>query len=204
MASSATRARMFLTKFQLKMPEKWKGGRLERIARYFQNIANDYKAAVLEMAEDMKASPRKSAFYLAVLGTGALLAKTNPSEVSFRATVTENAQDLMMLGDPIRNYKSDRYVQRLQEAYLEGTLRYTNCGLFSLIWIAGFDPAVSKYEARCKQVKPRWTEFHKQVVDIGVLGRWRMIHRAMQDYDINPDEWDEEGRKRPIKASVEQ
>ena len=62
------------------------------------------------------------------------------------------------------------------------------------MWLAGYDPAVDKFEAQSGLVKPRWVDFHKQIVDVGVLGRWHAIHKAMFEFDVNPDEWDEQGR----------
>ncbi|XP_076462428.1 mitochondrial import inner membrane translocase subunit Tim29-like [Babylonia areolata] len=196
MSSFSTRGRTLLSKFRPRFPEKWKGGRTERIRDYFMRIATDYKAAVADMVQDMKDSPKKSAIYLSLLGAGAVLAKTNPSELSFQEKVWHSHHDLLLVGDPIRSRHSDSHITFLQERYRENTLRYTNCGLFSLMWVAEYDPAVDKFEARCGLVKPRWLEFHKQVVDVGVLGRWYWLGKAMVDYDINEEEWDENGHKR--------
>ena len=158
------------------------------------NIASDYKAAVTDMVQDMKQAPKKTTFYLTLLASGAMLAKTNPSQTSFEVMLSDCHHDLLLLGDPIRNRHSDAFIQMLQENYRAGTIRYTNCGLFSLMWLAGYDPAVDKFEAQSGLVKPRWVDFHKQIVDVGVLGRWHAIHKAMFEFDVNPDEWDEQGR----------
>lgn len=36
----------------------------------------------------------------------------------------------------------------------------------------------------------------ERVVDVGFLGHWWMMERRMKDFDINPNEWDEQGRPR--------
>ena len=39
-----------------------------------------------------------------------------------------------------------------------------------------------------------------RLVDIGFLGRWWLMERSMREYDINPAEWDEQGKPtNPIK-----
>ncbi|KAL8584654.1 hypothetical protein ACOMHN_002383 [Nucella lapillus] len=201
MASFSTRGKMLLSKFRPKLPDKLKGGRLERIGEYFLSIARDYRAAVQDMVQDMKDSPRKTAVYLSLLAAGAVLAKTNPSETNFQEKVWHCHHDLLLLGNPIRNKHSDSHIHFLQGHYREGTLRYTNCGFFSLMWVGENDPAVDKFEARCGLVKSQWLEFHQQIVDVGVLGRWHRLEKAMVDYDISADEWDEKGQKRGTSSS---
>jgi hypothetical protein len=172
---------------------------------YFQNIFNDYRAAFLDMVQDMKDAPRKTTFYLTLVASGVVLAKTNPSKVSFEIALAECHHEILMLGPPIRNRISDNHIQMLQSHFREGTLRITNCVFFSLVWTTANDPAVDRFDAQCGLVKPRWRDFHKTVVDVGVLGRWLELRKYMVDYDINPDEWDAEGqptKKRSVQSSA--
>lgn len=162
---------------------------------FFNSIFTDYKAAVLDAVQDMKDAPRKATFYISLLTSGAVLAKTSPSESHFETALSDCHHDLLLLGDPIRNRQSDDHIQTIQMYYREGRIRYTNCGLFSLIWLAGYKPAVDTFDARCKLVRPQWLDFHKQVLDVGVLGRWFYLRKAMHEFDVNPDEWDAEGHR---------
>ena len=82
------------------------------------NIASDYKAAVTDMVQDMKQAPKKTTFYLTLLASGAVLAKTNPSQTSFEVMLSDCHHDLLLLGDPIRNRHSDAFIQMLQELSL--------------------------------------------------------------------------------------
>ncbi|PVD22643.1 hypothetical protein C0Q70_15898 [Pomacea canaliculata] len=198
MASFATRGKLLLSKLRPNSPDKLNNTRLGRIAQYFLNIAVDYKAAVSEMIADMRSHPGKTAVYVSVLTAAATLARTNPSETSFHVAVTESAHELLLLGESIRNHHSDDHVQSLLQASLNGTLRYSNCGLFSLMWIADCSPVVNTYKSQCKLVKPRWSQFHQHIVDIGILGRWHKLYQAMHDYDVNMEEWDATGKKRTL------
>ena len=168
---------------------------------FFTNLTHDYKSAVVDMVQDMQQAPKKATFYLSLLASGIILAKTSPSEADFHAMLSDCHHDLILLGEPIRNRLSDTHVRRLQGCVREGTLRYTNCGFFSLVWEAGYDQDVNKFEAQCGLVKPRWLEFHRQIVDVGVLGRWYYLTQAMVEYDVNVDEWDKQGHKVKVSSA---
>ena len=34
----------------------------------------------------------------------------------------------------------------------------------------------------------------ERFVDIGIHGKWKMFEDALEEYDINIDEWDEQGK----------
>ena len=62
---------------------------------------------------------------------------------------------------------------------------------------ANYSSELGIYEAKCKYIKPHWTEFHKTIIDVGVFGRWRNLEASMKDYDVNPEEWKEDGTPNP-------
>ena len=162
---------------------------------YFKAILDDYKNVAIETAQDMKAKPAKTAFYLSALAGVGYLMKTNPSERSFHGQILEYSNELLQLGDAVRNPSSNDQVQDLIESYNAGCIRHLNLGICSLMWRDNYDATVDLYEARCKSTKVRWLDMKDRIVDIGVVGRWLWLEKALIDYDINPNEWQEE----PIK-----
>ena len=139
----------------------------------------------------MKAKPAKSVFYLGALAGVGYLMKTNPTECDFRGQILECSNELLLLGDAIRNPNSNGHIQDLIESYNAGHIRRLNLGVCSLMWLDDYDATVDLYEARCKSTRVRWLDMKDRIVDIGVMGRWLWLEKALIDYDINPEEWKE-------------
>lgn len=160
--------------------------------QYFANIYNDYRTVAVEAAQDAKQHPLKTSVYVALLSVTAYFMKTNPSKRQFEAQLTECVNDIAVVGESIRNPISDKHIQHLACCANAGLLRRTTFGIFSVMWIDNYDPAVDIYEARCKLLKVGWFEWPEHIVDIGLLGHWRRLDAAMIDYDINPEEWEDQ------------
>ncbi|NXG03338.1 TIM29 translocase, partial [Sakesphorus luctuosus] len=45
------------------------------------------------------------------------------------------------------------------------------------------------YSALCPHLRPRGWQLAGQVVDVGFLGRWWALERALRDWDINEAEF---------------
>lgn len=142
-----------------------------------------------DTVQDIRTSPVKAAIYTSAIGLIGYFVKTNPNEVQFYSQLTECTNDLAMVGDSIRNSKSDSHIQHLILCANAGLLRRFSLGVLSVMWVDNFDPDVDLYEARCKLLKVGWLNWRERIVDFGILGHWRWLDRAMIDYDINPDEW---------------
>ena len=159
------------------------------LGNYFKNILDDYKTVGVETLQDMKDRPVKSAFYLSLLGGAIFFAKKNPSEEDFMEQLTNNMNELMLVGDPIRNPISDGHMQTLRKAYNTGEMRYLNLLFFSIMWRDNYHRRTDLYKAQCKPLKVGWLDLPDRTLDIGVLGKWWWVEKAMIDYDINPNEW---------------
>lgn len=158
-------------------------------AGYFNNILNDYRTVAVETVGDMKSHPIKATIYITSLCVTGYLVKTNPSVESFYQNVTENANKLVTVGDPIRNPYSEKHVKSLVDYANRGLLRRFTFGVCSFIWVDNFDESVDLYEAQCKHLKVGWLDWRERIVDFGMVGRWWQLDKAMQEYDVNPDEW---------------
>ena len=142
----------------------------------------------------MKAKPLKASIYITAIGAIGFLIKTNPSEKDFQMNLMENANELSLVGQPIRSPKTERYINFLQDNFKNRKLVYINLGVCSFIYEDNYSQDVDVFFARCGKLKTRWLDFHKSIVDVGVIGRWINMDKLMVDYDINEDEWDEEGK----------
>lgn len=61
---SAAKGRLEGLRNQLKLPEKYKGGRLEKLSHYWKSLLEDYGAAVNDIVADSRSRPRKAAVIL--------------------------------------------------------------------------------------------------------------------------------------------
>lgn len=168
--------------------------RAQRIGNYFYNIFNDYKVVAVETLQEMKLKPIKSSAYITAIGTVGVLIKTNPSESDFKVNLMENANDLSLVGQPVRSPKSEKYIKFLLDNFKDRKLIYVNLGVCSLIYEDNYTQDVDLYFARCSKLKVRWLDFYKSIVDVGVIGYWLNMSKLMVDYDVNEDEWDEKGQ----------
>ncbi|XP_052777217.1 mitochondrial import inner membrane translocase subunit Tim29-like [Mya arenaria] len=166
---------------------------LKKLGNHFKSILDDYKTVALETVQDMKDRPIKSGIYLSILGTTVALFKTNPDEIQFNAKHTQSMIDLMMVGDKTRNPQSQEVIDSVSKLKNQERLKYYNLGFCSLMCEREYGLDVGLYSANCKYVRPHWTQFHKTIVDVGVFGRWINLSKGMVDYDINPEEWLEDG-----------
>ena len=160
---------------------------------YFKNILDDYKTVAIETVTDMKARPVKSSFYISLITGAVVLIKTRPTETDFDTQLIDHSQDLMLVSDMIRNPGSESFVKKVSTLKSEGRLKYVNLLVCALLRETNYSSELGIYEANCKYIKPHWTEFHKTIVDVGLFGKWFNLNEAMKDYDINPQEWKEDG-----------
>ena len=166
-------------------------------------IASDYKEVGKEILQDMKTHPFKSTVYISTIGVTVYFCKHNPTEDNFREQLQNNANDLLLLSDLIRNPVSDNHIQKLVRSYNEGLVRRLNLGICSLMWLDNYDKQVDVYQAQCKSLKVGWLEMRDRIIDIGVLDKWIYMEKAMIDYDINPAEWKELERRMKEKLENE-
>lgn len=155
---------------------------------------DDYRAVAIDTLEDMKARPIKSSVYISLITTAVALLKTNPGEREFHSRLTEHVTELTLVGDRIRNPKSEATVNQLAQYANDGRLKCYNIGFCTLMCLQSYSSEVNVYSAHCKYTEPHWMEFHKTIIDVGVFGRWRKLEEAMKDFDINPDEWQADGQ----------
>ncbi|KAK3090068.1 hypothetical protein FSP39_008932 [Pinctada imbricata] len=180
----------------------WVVSHTSGMSNYFYNIYHDYKTAGLETLQDCKEKPVKATVYIGSLLTLFTLYKTNPRESDYEEALIEGTNEMLLIGKDIRNPNTDKYLFSILDAKRDRRLRYTSLLFFSIVYFDTCSSDAKIFEGTCKLVKPHWTEFHRHIADVGVFNRFIYLNKAMIDYDVNTDEWTEDGKPRiPVKIS---
>ena len=179
----------------------WKD-RKERMRKYLEMVKYDYTEALKEVKDFAMDKPIKASIVGSFIGLGIYANKNNPDEISFRENFLVNGQELSLVGDPVRNPKSQSLQDYVSKAYNAGLLRRLNCGLFSIMWVDDYDARLGLFAARCEYLKPGWLDMRHRVIDVGFIGKWWISSRIMEEYDINITEWNEDGSPSNSKGQL--
>lgn len=159
-----------------------------KLGRSAYNVFVDYKAVFVDFCQYAKKKPIRSATTLATLLGLYYVYEQNPDVNSYEDAVLECANELLQISHLIRNPSSDNYVQKLLKYRSQERIRIQSFGILTLVSVAEFGPSCDLYENHCEYVQPRWTTFPQRVIDIGILGHWYCLEKAMIDYDVNEAE----------------
>ncbi|XP_067120621.1 uncharacterized protein [Centruroides vittatus] len=179
-------------KEKFKLPEKYKGGRIERWAEFWKVLFQDYKQVADDIVNESRTKPVKTLTIFGGIGLTAYAIKTNPDETDFRNQLLQYTNDIMILNDAIRNPTADNHMKYLNACVNEGTVRRLNLIAFSIIWIGNYHPDCQLYPSQCSYLKPQYLTFYQRIVDFGIFGQWIGMLQKMKDFDINPKEWKNE------------
>ncbi|XP_002732957.1 mitochondrial import inner membrane translocase subunit Tim29-like [Saccoglossus kowalevskii] len=166
----------------------------ERSVKYTKMLLSDYKAVAVDTVTDCKERPFKATFYISsAIFLGYAFYK-NPDEESFNSQVVDATNDLLLVSNMTRNPEADQHMQNIIKWGNEGILRRWNLVFFSIMWRDNYTKECALYDARCKYLQPRWKGFEERIVDIGFLGWWYYLNEKMVDYDVNPNEFQDESK----------
>ncbi|XP_078483799.1 mitochondrial import inner membrane translocase subunit Tim29-like [Ciona intestinalis] len=157
-----------------------------------KRTVDDYKAAASDTAENIKSRPARSLLNTAAFCGAIYLYKTVPEEQNFHASLVEASNDLLLVGDAIRNPVPDNHVQKIMQYTTKGMLRYRHFGVFSVVYFSDYDRDERTYLSQCKYTNPTWSELPSRVVDIGCMGKWWKLRWVMTDFDVNFEEHSKE------------
>ena len=180
---------------RLALPEKYKGGRIEKFYNYWKNVCIDYKESTFEIINGARDRPGK-AFIYGLLGSSFLyLNHQRPSEQDFLDNQIRIHHELTVIPDSMRNSVAEKFSQCVKRGQNDGTLRIFNTPIFSVVWQDNFDASVGTFASQCDYIKPTYLEIiQERVIDVGVNGRWIFSEQAMKEFDVNCEEWDEKGQ----------
>ena len=61
--------------------------------------------------------------------------------------------------------------------------------------VSNYSSKAGLYTAQCEYLQPTFKEMiSERLIDIGIHGKWTMFEEALKEYDVNIDEWDEQGK----------
>ena len=193
---------------RLKLPEKLKGGRIEKYVNYWKGVATDYREAIREFGQSCKEKPIKTVFLGSIASALWYANRHNPNERSFNEMLIDVNHDLTLVPESHRNNHSTQHQIDILRAKNAGLLRYWNFLFFSIMWQDNYAPEFAHYKSKCKYLTVGYTDvlFREtdRILDIGFLDRWWYTEKAMEDYDISIDEWDEQGRPTNTKEQLKQ
>ncbi|XP_044258425.1 mitochondrial import inner membrane translocase subunit Tim29 [Tribolium madens] len=165
--------------------KKISGTFIEKAAIYMKTIWNDYKEVAVSVRSDIKEKPLKAAGFFTGMGFTMYCLTHNPNEQSFRAKFIQCSNDVSLVSSNLVNGAAVEHMKMIQTCYNRDLIRYTNLGLFSIIWVDKYSDQCNMYETNCSYLKLPYRKFASQVIDVGFLNIWWVISRKMLDYDIN-------------------
>lgn len=179
-----------LTRYEWKLPGKYKGTFIEKWANYWKNLCMDYKEVVTETAQSAWQKPIKATFICSGLGFIAFCAHKNPDEWTFRDKFLFYSNEMTLIGESVCNPQAVSHLKFLEMSYNMGVIRTLSLGIINFIWISDYDKSSGLYQAHCDYLEPKFLNFHERIVDIGFLGEWWILQRTMKDFDVNPLEFE--------------
>lgn len=159
-----------------------------KLGRSAINIFVDYKAVFTDFYQQAKEKPFRFLTALSTLGGVYYVCEQNPDVDSYDDAVLECANELLQISHLIRNPSSDSYVQKILKFRSQDRIKIQSFGLLSVVWVPEFGPDCDLYEKHCYYTQPRWKTFPQRVIDVGFLGHWYCLEKAMKNYDINEAE----------------
>ncbi|ODN05698.1 hypothetical protein Ocin01_01005 [Orchesella cincta] len=167
----------------------------QKFRLFWKNLYVDYKEVAVDTLKEAQAKPVKASFYLSIAGGVLYMHFTNPKEYQYISELTKYDTEVSILSPDIRNPFAEKYCHNLLKLKMKRELRYQSFELFSIVWKHDVDKTNGLFEAKCKYLKPLWSEVQDRFVDIGLFGRFWMLERNMLDYDVNPYEWEVEAKQ---------
>ncbi|XP_023703312.1 mitochondrial import inner membrane translocase subunit Tim29 isoform X2 [Cryptotermes secundus] len=159
-------------------------------SNYWKNLCIDYKEVAVETVESARQKPVKALLICSGLAFIAYCAHSNPDEQNFRDKFLFHTNEMILVGEPIRNPQAVSHLKFLETCYNKGVIRTLGLGIINFMWISDYDKSSGLYQAHCEYLEPKFLTFHKRIVDIGFLGQWWILQRTMKDFDINPSEFE--------------
>lgn len=170
------------------LPDKYKGGILEKWARYWRQLFVDYGEVAAGIVQFHRTHPIRAAIYAATGTTLYQCYKWNPTQVEFMRELRYRTADLLLVDGKVQRIASREHLRHIERLLNESQLRHLNLGIASLMWRADYDQQLALYRSTCTYTLPHWRTFGERIVDVGFCGRWWILHKRMEDYDVREDD----------------
>ena len=164
--------------------------RISKIMQPIFNMARDYYVTFSDVGQFSRKHPLKTGLYLSTLAAAGYLWRKRPDFDSYTDSVVSWSNEITLVPESIRNKKSQRYVEGVFLLLDRNKLFYLNLGILALIIERRQYPDLKSYHETCSMLRKPWYMMYRNVVDIGVVGRWIHLDEEMREYDINDEEWE--------------
>ncbi|KAI5703912.1 hypothetical protein M8J76_001385 [Diaphorina citri] len=164
--------------------------RVGKWIQYWKNVYRDYKTVFMDIGTQMKENPGKSSLKILGLSSLGYCTWANPDADNYFTQVLENHLRLVMVPNSIRNASSEKYIHTLETYHNLNLLRHQTFGIFSIVFKEDFSDHLEVYKKQCDYLHPSYLAYLKErIVDVGFLNHWYFMAKAMENYDVNPEEW---------------
>ena len=109
------------------LPERFRGGRIERVAQFWRGVFRDYAEAFAEVRDGSINRPVKAGAIVSALAGAVYLNKHNPDERSFKDAFAEYFQLLALVPRPIMSGASAQMEEDVRAAIDHGQLKRCVC-----------------------------------------------------------------------------
>ena len=171
------------------LPERLRGGSIERAVEYLKQVAIDYKQVFIDTTKQCRDRPLKATFYGSLLASVVYCMATNPDEHDLEQQLLESHNNLSSVPQSIQNTDSCDYVLKLNELKNQKLLNYQSLGLFSVLYLSDWPKSCCLYVNQCQYIRPKLSSYLDRIVDIGFVNKFRLLDTKMIDYDVNHNEW---------------
>jgi len=180
-----------------RLPQKLKGGRIEKWADYWVNLSVDYRDSFKTIGQQMRDNPAKASVYISAVVFGIHSCRTNPNERDLRNSLVDNLNGVAMMSPAQRSPTANAKLCHIVDCFNNDTLRYQSLGLFSIVWEDNYNSDCAAYKATVGHLKPKYATFlQERVLDVGFLGKWWYSSQLLGQVDVNELEWDSNDRRR--------
>lgn len=170
---------------KIELPERYKGGVVEKWANYWKNLCRDYYEVAEGVVQQTKDRPIRAAFYGLTGAATYYCAKHNPTQSDFLEQFRKHNMNLVLVHESCQKPETTQFFKFIERAHNQGLLRTLNLGVLTLLWVHDYDEALGVYKAICTYTQPDYLNFHQRVVDVGFLDKWWKLEKVMIDYDVN-------------------
>ncbi|GMR31601.1 hypothetical protein PMAYCL1PPCAC_01796 [Pristionchus mayeri] len=156
---------------------------------FWKQLGEDYTVTAKGVVDEAKEKPWKAVATGVVAGVLGYAYSTCPDELSMWDDLRERRQLMSTVPASEHSRKTDAELSLRTALANQRRLEHFNLLFFSLLVKRDYDTQVRIYHTQDPNINSWWiTSTLKNIMDVGVFGRWYHLERAFVDYDINEEE----------------
>lgn len=153
------------------------------------SIALDYRDVAYEVADKAQKRPFRAVVWSTGILATFLAFRTRPDKQEYVDSLLRGANEIALVAEGSRSKRAVDALQERRLAINTGKLRVVDLLFLSIVLS---HPTQSEgcelYSGQCKLVRPPLLSFQDYILDVGVFGRWLVLERRLEHYDVNDDD----------------